>query len=132
MSFNRLKYDNCSYKTDLTENISYLSYQMDPIRYENCNSCRPELGTRGGNAVSHIKGNLVDLENNLFGIDRPATRCPQQKWMPQAQLQGISSIRNQNYPIIDTTPVHLRPCQFFDTLMVPNVQPMNVSRCQRN
>ena len=35
-----------------------------------------ELGIVGGTAVSQIKGNLADLENDLRGQTRSASQCP--------------------------------------------------------
>ena len=35
-----------------------------------------ELGIVGGTGVSQIKGNLVDLENDLRGQTRSASQCP--------------------------------------------------------
>jgi len=134
MSFNRLSYDDCSYKTNLSENISVLSYTLDPVRYENCNKCRPEIGIVGGTAVSHIKGNLVDLENSLFGIDRPNTHCPSYKWIPNnnGYVQGKEYIKPVCHKQVDTTINHLRPCQFFDTLSVPQPPPANLFKCDGN
>ena len=80
MSSNRLIYDNCEYKTKLNESTNPLNYMLNPIRYENCNKCRMELGVVGGTAVSHIQGNLVDLETDLMGITRKASLCPSQKF----------------------------------------------------
>ena len=44
--------------------------------YENANKCRIDLGVVGGSNVSHIKGNLVDLETDLRGQTRRTTKCP--------------------------------------------------------
>ena len=70
MSFNRLMYDTCEYKTRIGESVGPLEYMLNPIRFENCNKCRMELGIVGGTAVSQIEGNLVDLENDLRGQTR--------------------------------------------------------------
>ena len=34
MSFNRMSYDTCAYKQDLSESVSQLSYLLDPIKFE--------------------------------------------------------------------------------------------------
>ena len=68
-----------------------LEYMLDSARYENCNKCRMELGLVGGTAVSHIQGNLVDLETDLMGITRKASLCPQKKYN--------SSCATKNMPI---------------------------------
>ena len=67
MSSNRLIYDTCAYKAEITQSSNTLNYVLDPMKYENCKKCRMELGIVGGNEVSQIKGNLVDLENDLRG-----------------------------------------------------------------
>lgn len=131
MSFNRLSYDDCSYKAELNESVSYLSYMLDPVRYEHCNKCRPEVGIVGGSAVSHVKGNLVDLENNLLGIDRPNTHCPSYKWVPRAdgKVQGKEYVKPVCHPQVETNMMHLKPCQFHDTLNVPQPPAMNLFKC---
>jgi len=133
MSFNRLSYDDCAYRSELNQNVSYLGYMLDPVRYNSCSSCRPEIGIVGGTAVSHVKGNLVDLENNLFGIDRPNTHCPSHKWIPKwdGELRGDPGYKDVCMPTIDTSKVHLRSCQFFDTPSVPQLPAMDLFKCPR-
>ena len=76
MSSNRLIYDTCAYKHDLVQSVGPLEYMLNPIKFENANKCRMELGLLGGTAVSHVKGNLVDLETDLRGQTRRTTKCP--------------------------------------------------------
>ena len=87
MSSNRLIYDTCEYQTRLNESANTLNYTLNPMRNENCNKCRMELGTVGGTNVSHIKGNLVDLETDLFGITRKASLCPTQNSLLHAHVE---------------------------------------------
>ena len=116
MSSNRLIYDTCAYKKKLDQSVGPLSYILNPLKYENCNKCRHELGIVGGTNVSNIKGNLVDLENDLRGQTRQATLCPNNKFTPgnggiinnQINLAGSSC---QKGTVIDTSLVHLPPCQ---------------------
>ena len=35
MSSNRLKYDDCSYKTDLSQSVGPLEHLLNPSKYEN-------------------------------------------------------------------------------------------------
>ena len=121
MSFNKLKYDNCSYKHELNESVGTLAYLLDPSRYENCNKCRMELGIIGGTNVSHIKGNLVDLETDLRGTTRLASKCPTKKYlnpcpdgdMNKCQPNNIVIKQNpaNSGSVLDTNMVHLQPCQ---------------------
>jgi hypothetical protein len=82
MSMNRSTYDSCAYNQSLNQSVAPLSYIMDPIRYNHTNKCRMELGIVGGTAVSHVAGNLVDLENDLRGQNRPLTQCPSYEYTP--------------------------------------------------
>jgi hypothetical protein len=121
MSFNKLKYDNCAYKHNLNESVGTLAYILDPSRYENCNKCRMELGILGGTNVSHIKGNLVDLETDLRGTTRHATKCPSKKYLnpcPNGNMNECNPgniIIEQNAgnsgQVLDTNMRHLQPCQ---------------------
>ena len=82
MSSNRLIYDTCSYKKELQESVSPYFYQMYPGKFENSSKCRIELGVVGGNNVSIFSGNLVDLESDLRGQNRPASNCPKYQYKP--------------------------------------------------
>lgn len=128
---NRLTYDACSYDATLRQSVAPISYVLDPVRYEHCGKCRPELGIIGGTAVSHISGNLVDLENNLRGQDRPNTHCPAYKWLPQQGpfVQGKEYIKPVEHRPVDTRMQHLNACQFTTYPSVPPTPPMDLFRC---
>lgn len=133
MSFNRLSYDTCSYKQELSENVTQLSYVLDPIKYEHCQKCRHELGLLGGTNVGIPKGNIVDLENELFGINRPNTHCPSYKFLPRedSKVQGKEYIKPVQHPEVDVSMMQLRPCQMIDYKEVPQPPPMNLFSCPR-
>lgn len=128
MSFNRLKYDECSYNTNIKQSVNPLNYMLDPIRYEHCNKCRPEFGILGGTSVSHINGNLVDLENDLRNQNRPNTHCPLYKYLPN-EHQGKEYIKPVEHPDLDFNMKHLKSCQHFDYKPLPNQPPLNISSC---
>jgi hypothetical protein len=123
MSSNRLRYDKCTYKQDLMQSVAPIDYMLDPLRYEHKNKCRMELGVVGGTAVSHITGNLVDLENDLRGQTRPVTRCPTYQYAPPKNnvLESQEYIKPVQHPKIDLTPKHLPACQMIHYQEVPNV-----------
>ena len=133
MSFTKLTYDDCSYKANLQGNVSQLSYTLDPVRYYNCNKCRHENGLVGGTAVSHVNGNLVDLESNLFGIDREASKCAAMKYLPR---EDNTTVGTKYYQMgcankVDTTMSHLPPCQMHSVKSVPHPPPMNPFVCPK-
>ncbi len=131
-AMNNLTYDTCAYSKAVSESVAPLSYLLDTVKYEHCDKCRVELGVVGGTAVSHVSGNLVDLENNLFGLDRPGTRCPAYKFLPAAPgapVQGKEYIKPVQHPAVDTTPLHLRPCQMHSYPAVPREPAMRPFVC---
>ena len=139
MSSNRLMYDTCEYKTRLNESVAPLSHMLDSVRYENCNKCRMDLGVVGGTAVSHIRGNLVDLETDLMGITRKASLCPSQKFNSNCATGNMANCHPNNIVIqgqscgkqriIDTTPLHLPSCNMIRYKPIPMPPKMDLSRC---
>ena len=133
MSFTRLQYDTCEYKQELSDNVTVLGYTLDPIKYNHCTPCRSELGLVGGNNVSHAVGDLVELENDLFGINRGNSRCASTRFIPRGDnfVQGNDLYKQTKFPLVDTTPQHLQSCQFFplpSTPAPPAMQPFTCSR----
>ena len=130
MSSNRLMYDTCAYSKRLNESVGPLSYVLNPMKYENCQKCRHELGLVGGTSVSHIKGNLVDLENDLRGATRANTLCPDNKFKPS---EGNLTIKGngcgKNDRTIDTSLVHLPTCQMIRYKPTPLPPAMDLSNC---
>ena len=140
MSSNRLIYDTCAYKKTLDQSVGPLSYVLNPIKYENCNKCRMELGLVGGTSVSQIKGNLVDLENDLRGTTRSASLCPSKHYVPNCPNQIGDACQPQNIQLndtrgckqqspIDTQLLHLPPCQMIRYKPVPLPPPMKMDSC---
>lgn len=131
MSSNRLTYDKCAYKQSLQQSVSPIEYSMDPIKFEHCRKCRMELGIVGGTSVSHISGNLIDLENDLRGQTRPYSKCPEYDYMPRDdnKLQGIEYIKPVVHPVIDTSMRHLPACQMIDYEEVPLPEPSRQYTC---
>jgi hypothetical protein len=125
MSFNRSIYDSCSYKQELQENVSTLSYILSPFRYEHKDKCRHQLGFVGGTNVSHVKGNLVDLDSELRGQTRIISKCQTNLYIPTED--GI--IKNDKTQPIDTGKLHLPSCQSIMYRSTPAPPKMNYNRC---
>lgn len=58
------------------------AYDQTAYAYTHKFAARHILGVVGGNEVSLIKGNRVDLESDLQGITRPNTWCKDRKHLP--------------------------------------------------
>ena len=121
---NRLIYDTCAYSKTLGESISPMEYMLDLSAHEHCDKCRVELGLVGGTAVSRVRGNMVDLENDLRGSNRPNTKCPAFKFLPSTDgsVQGKEYIKPVCHPRVDTSVSHhLKTCKFSEFPSVPCV-----------
>lgn len=87
MSSNRLIYDACTYENKMKASTGPFDYAMFDSKFENTPKCRIENGIIGGNQVSLYSGNLVDLESDLRGQTRLASKCPTKKYMPAGPYQ---------------------------------------------
>jgi hypothetical protein len=143
MSSNRLRSDTCAYTADISQSTSSLTHVLDPMKYEHCQKCRHELGLVGGNEVSQIRGNLVDLENDLRGQTRYNTRCPQKKyqWNPATGVGGdkfnqpgyisVPGDFCRKHKKINAQMRHLKPCQMIKYDPVPLPPPLVLPKCAR-
>ena len=139
MSSNRLIYDTCEYSHRVTESVGPLEYVLNPMQYENVNKCRVEFGVVGGNNVSQVKGNLVDLESDLLGVTRKNSLCPSKKFMSKCAVGDPNNCRPDNIVIdgpgcndrktVDTSLVHLKPCNMFKYKPVPLPPALQLPAC---
>lgn len=116
MSFNRPSYDHCTYSRHLKESVSILEYTLSPYRYEHTDKCRHELGLVGGSAVSHVNGNLVDMESELRGQTRYLSKC--ERTAPRPLQEGGVIVNDKTAPI-STAKKHLPACQMIKYPAVP-------------
>jgi hypothetical protein len=91
---------------------------------------RHMLGMVGGNEVSVIKGNVVDLESDLRGITRTNTFAPWRAYQPP-----LGSTIHRSTPkgqvVIDAAPRHLPAMQgwAYPTIYAP--EPITQEVCAR-
>ena len=135
MSQNLLIYDACSYKKQLEQSTKPLAYQINSLKYENCSKCRHELGLMQGTAVSHIQGNLVDLETALRGQGRVYSQCPESKYKPAclSECNKTPNVtvtgENGKTRTVNTQFSHLPPCQMIRYDPVPLPPPLKFQTC---
>lgn len=83
MSFSRLNYDDCTYKHTLRETIGPGDYMIGTPRVD-CDGCffpAPGVNLNSfGGAVCEKE--LVDVDSELMGIKRRASKCPADKYLP--------------------------------------------------
>ena len=122
------------------QNSGMFSYTQMPVKFENPHQQRNALGLVGGSEVSVIAGSLVDLESELYGRTRAASKCIPRQFIPACPLGGSGC---PDYPpplefrdkatgaktVIDTTPKHLPTGQFVTYPGVPFPGTVKTSTC---
>jgi hypothetical protein len=90
------------------------------------------LGIVGGNEVSLIKGNMVDLESDLRGINIPNTFCPWRQYQPPPKNQKeIIRDNTKGNITIDVQKQHLPTYQMWAYPAVVAPQPIINEVCVR-
>ena len=131
--FNRVKYDTCSTRTEFADNVSVFDHTMDLGRFVHTAPCRNEKGLLGGNVAStiaahpnkqnvdEVRGDMVALENDLRGQNRPVTRCPAYDYAPRDGIVSSKELwKPVVHPVIDTNRMHdLDSCQMIGYKPVP-------------
>jgi len=122
MSWNRLNYDVCSYRNQLAQEVGEFAYVIDPIRYDHPHKRAISFGIVAGNDVSIVK-NMVDLESDLKGQTRLASKCPTLYYQNPCPSGDMNTCKPKQVVIrgnpanmgrvVDTTLYHLPPAQMF-------------------
>jgi hypothetical protein len=93
---------------------------------------RHMLGLVAGNAVSLPKGNMVDLESDLRGLNIPLTYCPARQYQPPAVKQSMIYRKSTKGSVnINVEPRHLPAIQMWPYAPTFAPVPMNVVQCGR-
>ena len=139
MAFSRLSYDNCSYKSERLQSVGTLNWVLSTDRFINNNPTRIAFGILGGNDVSIVKGNMVDVESDLMGVGRTASKCPSLKFLNECSGKDFGSCQpkqlvirgnpSNSGRIVDTTPLHLRESQLFRVTPTYLPKPYQQPRC---
>ena len=88
--WNRRSNDNCAYENTLTESVSPQDYMLFSGYHRNCGlccskkDCCDEKSLKSEQTTVH--GQRIDLENNLFNINRISSQCPKLKHQPPANV----------------------------------------------
>jgi hypothetical protein len=88
MSFNRLNYDDCTYKHDLKQSVGPGDYMLNKPTIE-CKACFPKdpqvnVQLKGAAECSLYEAR-IDVSSDLLGITRKASNCPTRKFMPPGE-----------------------------------------------
>ena len=90
MSFNRLNYDTCAYKHNLSESVGPGEYQINtpPISCDPCFPKDPAYRLQRQGVSVHSKLPMIDVDSELMGITRLSTKCPSKKFLPKENRNG--------------------------------------------
>lgn len=118
---------------DIKQSLMINDYILDTTKFENNNKGRVEFGILGGPTTSHVKSNMIDVENDLFGITRDYTRCSSYKYVPPEgdKLPPIHYIKCNNTPTLNLKQQHLRSINFFDYQEIPQEPSLIFDRCSK-
>lgn len=135
MAFNRLLYDSCTVETEMKQNTSFFDAHMDASRFVHTDPCRHSFGIVGAASgvsavapaatpngdIPKVRGALVELENDLRGQTRPATRCPRYDYAPKVgEVSSEELWKPVKHPVIRTDrPFHVDTCQIIDYTPAP-------------
>jgi len=111
------------------------AYDYLPSQFTHPLPQRHVLGLVGGNEVSLIKGNLVDLESDLRGITIPITHAPWRQYQaPTQQSLNSGYIQRDNTKTqlkINIEPTHLPSYQMWAYPGLVGPQPMVSEVCRQ-
>ena len=90
MSFNKLNYDTCSYKQELSESIGPGEYQLTTpfISCVDCYSDDPQLRLQRAGASVAKNMTMVDVNSELLNINRKLSNCSENEFIPKFDKNG--------------------------------------------
>jgi hypothetical protein len=104
MSFNRLNYDTCSYKQEISESVAPGEYQLGTpnISCTDCFAVDPQLIMQRVGASVAKDLPMIDIDSELLNINRKLTNCSQKEFIPKFDDKG--NINN------DIEQIHFNNC----------------------
>ena len=107
-------------------------YAEDPFAYVHKTPGRHMLGLVGGNAVSLPKGNMVDIESDLRGLNIPLTKCPAREYQPPPLEQTTITRKSTKGSFsVDVRQRHIPSIQMWPYAPTFGPIPMKVTQCGR-
>ena len=96
MSFNRLNYDTCTYKTNLRQSVGPGDHMINTPK-QDCVGCfSPDPSFR----LAHFGGGvckdkpLVDVDSELIGLNRKASNCPAEHYIPGKPFCNVTPLQD--------------------------------------
>lgn len=119
-------------KTSTEKSENPQAYDQSYYVYDHVKGARHVLGVVGGNEVSGIQGNRVDLESDLLGITRPITWGNSREHQPpRMQDAAIRRDTTKGKLDINIRPVHLPTYQMWAYPVTLAPEPFKSEACQQ-
>lgn len=100
MSFNRLNSDSCTYRHNLKQSVGAADYMLNEpnIECQTCFKADPNLRmsnkARRSTGVSLCDGLLIDVDSELKNINKAATNCPTEKYIPGKKFCNLKHFKD--------------------------------------
>ena len=108
------------------------TYVDDAFAYVHKEPARHMLGLVGGNEVSLPKGNMVDVESDLKGLNFPLTYSPARQYQPPPVRQSKLYRKSTKGSVeINVAQRHLPAIQMWPYAATFAPVPMKVTQCGR-
>ena len=106
MSFNRLAYDTCAYEQVLNQSVGPGEYTLN-VPQAHCEPCFPSdpsvaLQKQGVSTVGRSVFKNVEVESELKGQTRLASKCASENFMPNCQGPELSHYKDCFIPAEET------------------------------
>lgn len=124
MSFNRLDYDTCSYKQEISESIGPGEYQLNTpfISCDDCYNKDPQIILQRSGASVAKQIPMIDVDSELININRKLSNCSNDSFIPKFNKTGdidnsieVVNFKNCDMPPTENTLLSNPPCNLKGT-----------------
>jgi len=124
MSFNRLDYDKCSYKQEISESIGPGEYQLNTpfISCDDCYNRDPQIIMQRSGASVAKNMPMIDVDSELININRKLSNCSNDSFIPKFNKEGeidnsieTTDFKNCNMPTTENTRLSNPSCNLRGT-----------------
>ena len=124
MSFNRLDYDTCAYKQELSESIGPGEYLLGTphISCEDCFTKDPQLIMQRAGASVAKNVPMIDIDSELMNITRKLSDCSSNDFIPKFNEKGeidnsleVVDFKDCGIPTIENTRLSNPSCNLRGT-----------------
>tara|TARA_B110000967_G_C18816741_1_gene526517 strand:+ start:623 stop:1249 length:627 start_codon:yes stop_codon:yes gene_type:complete len=124
MSFNRLDYDKCSYKQEISESIGPGEYQLNTpfISCDDCYNRDPQIIMQRSGASVAKNMPMIDVDSELININRKLSNCSNDSFIPKFNKEGeidnsieVVNFKNCDMPTTENTLLSNPPCNLKGT-----------------